>query len=315
MADFEVIRVSFKSQGIACAGRLYLPSNIQPHFACIVLANGFSGTMDWILPDFARRFAEAGFAAFSFDYRYLGESEGTPRQLISLDAQRTDLINAIKWVRSYDGIDRGKIVLWGTSLGGSHVVEVASTDHQIAAIICNMPGIDAFKGANVNAKAKAANASKAQIVTATIRLLGAASVDVIKSLFGLAPHYLEVYGKPGQAIFTDPSLVERFRTVAEGSASWKNRVAARVLFNLPKYKDGTIRRIKAPIFITLAHNDVELDNDFVKEKFSESKNVEVKEYPYDHFSLYHGDAFEQVITDQIMFLMKHVKIRDATSGD
>jgi hypothetical protein len=315
MVDFEVKTVSFKSDGVACAGRLYLPYNNKQRLACIVLANGFSGTMDWILPDFARRFAEAGFAAFTFDYRHLGESEGTPRQLISLRKQRTDLINAITWARNYDGIDSRRIVLWGTSLGGSHVVAVASTDHQIAATICNMPGIDAFKGANVAAKAKAANASKNQIAMATIQLLGAAFIDVVKNLFGLAPHYLEVYGKPGQAIFTDPSLVERFRTVAEGSASWENRVAARVLFNLPKYKNGTIRRINAPILVTLARNDTELDNDYVKEKFAESENVKVKEYPYDHFSLYHGDAFEQVISDQIRFLMKHVKIRDATSGD
>ena len=63
-------------------------------------------------------------------------------------------------------------------------------------------------------------------------------------------------------------LADRFKTLSEGSPTWKNKVAARVLFNLPKYKDGTIERIQAHIFVALATDDVELDNNFVKEKFS-----------------------------------------------
>ena len=42
------------------------------------MANGFSGTMDWVLPDYAQRFAAAGMAALAFDYRYLGESIKIP---------------------------------------------------------------------------------------------------------------------------------------------------------------------------------------------------------------------------------------------
>ena len=44
------------------------------------MAHGFSGTMDWIVPDFAARFADGGLAALIFDYRYLGDSGGEPRE-------------------------------------------------------------------------------------------------------------------------------------------------------------------------------------------------------------------------------------------
>lgn len=307
MANFEVKNVSFKSNGFNCSGRIYLPANKGESLACVVFANGFSATMDWILPDFARRFAEAGFAAFIFDYRHLGESEGEPRQVINLKNQRTDLRNALTWVRDFSGIDKRRIALWGTSLGGSHVVEVASSDNEIVAIINNMPAIDAFKGGNVKAKAKAANASSWQIVITTFQLLGAALYDVIKKTLGLNPYYLEVYGQAGRAIFTDPSLVERFKMLAKGSASWQNKVAARVLFDLPKYKDGTIQRIKSPIFVALASKDAEIDNSYVRVKFSESANVEIKEYPYNHFSMYHEEAFEEVVKDQVSFLKKHLE--------
>ena len=210
MKDVEVHKVSFKSNGLNCSAKLYLPINIKDNLPCIVLANGFSGTMDWILPDFAERFAKAGFAVFAFDYRHLGESEGNPRQLINLQNQRTDLRQALQWVRNDSRINKKKIALWGTSLGGSHVVEIASTDNDIAAMVCNMPGIDAVNGSNIKAKAKAAGASNWLILVSILRLLAAAIFDVVKSLFGLSPFYIKVYGNPGEAVFTDPVTCSSF---------------------------------------------------------------------------------------------------------
>ncbi|WP_255539649.1 alpha/beta fold hydrolase [Longitalea luteola] len=307
MTGVDAIAVSFDSNGSNCSGRLYLPISKTDKLACVVFANGFSGTMDWILPDFAERFAKAGFAAFIFDYRYLGESDGEPRQVIDTEKQRTDLKNAVTWVRNQPGIDKTRIALWGTSMGASHVVQTASTDHDIAAVICNVPALDARKGTNVKAKAKAANASQRQIITSTVRLLGAAIFDSLRNLFGLPPFYIKVYGKAGEAIFTDPSLAHRFKILAEGSPTWQNKVAARVLFKLPSYKNGTIERIKAPICVSLSTKDVEVDNNFVKKIFSRSPNAEIREYPYDHFTMYHEEGFETVVTDQLSFLKKHLE--------
>ncbi|WP_205511536.1 alpha/beta fold hydrolase [Longitalea arenae] len=306
MTGIEVVKLSFDSNGSNCSGRLYLPVNKTDKLACVVFANGFSGTMDWILPNFAKRFADAGFAALIFDYRHLGESEGKPRQIIDIEKQRTDLKNALQWVRHHARIDKRKIALWGTSMGASHIVEVASTDNEIAALICNAPALDARKGSNVQAKAKAANASKATIIISTLRLVGAAVLDVVRSLIGASPYYIKVYGKAGEAIFTDPSLAHRFKVLAEGSPGWHNSVAARVLFKLPSYKDGTIERIKAPILVSLAAKDVEVDNSFVKKIFSACPNADIREYPYDHFSMYHEEGFETVVRDQLDFLKQQL---------
>jgi dienelactone hydrolase len=299
-------RVSFDSEGAACAGHVYLPGDARAAVPCVVMANGFSGTMDWILPWFAERFAAAGLAVLIFDYRHLGASEGQPRQLIDVRKQRADLQRAVALARTYQGIDPERIALWGTSLGGSHVVDLAARDARIAAVICNMPALDALRGGNVAAKMRRAQVSRSQMAGATARLLAAAAIDAVRGLIGLSPRYIAVYGRPGEAFFTDPSLAERFRTVEENSPTWENRVAPRFLFGAPRYREGTMERIRVPLLISLASKDVEVSSAFVKEKARKAPRAEIKEYPADHFEMYHGATFEQVVADQIDFLRKHL---------
>ena len=68
-------KVHFYSDGLKLAAVLFLPDGPGPHPG-IVLCHGFTCIKELILPDYARRFAAAGFAALTFDYRGFGESEG-----------------------------------------------------------------------------------------------------------------------------------------------------------------------------------------------------------------------------------------------
>jgi pimeloyl-ACP methyl ester carboxylesterase len=99
-------RGQFASAGAFCTGCLFLPaadadltattsddqpgSNARHRLPLVLLAHGFSGTMDRLFPH-AERFARAGFAALVFDYRGFGESAGSPRQVVDLDGQRRDI--------------------------------------------------------------------------------------------------------------------------------------------------------------------------------------------------------------------------------
>lgn len=304
--SFTRTRVSFDSEGAACAGNLYLPADATAKLPCVVMANGFSGTMDWILPAFAERFASAGLAVLTFDYRHLGESEGLPRQIIDVREQRADLRQAVAFVRARATIDPARIALWGTSLGGSHVVDLAARDARIAAVVCNMPALDALRGGNIEAKMKHLKASRLLLLGTTARLVGAAAVDAVRGLLGLSPRYIAVYGRPGEAFFTDPALAGRFRTVEQSSPTWENRVAARFLFGAPRYREGTMERIQAPLLASLAREDLEVSSDFVKEKARKAPRAEIQEYPAGHFDMYHGAVFEQVVADQIAFLRRHL---------
>jgi uncharacterized protein len=304
--SFHKCKILFASKGISCRGYLYYPENSSGKLPCLVLANGYSGTMDWILPTFAEAFSSNGMAVLIFDYRYLGDSDGYPRQLIDPDEQLTDLKNAITFVRHHNLIDEKKVALWGTSLGGSYVIQVGSQDPDISAVIGNMPAIDAVRGGNVNAKAKKAGVGKFRMIIATLQLLGAATIDAIKGVLGLKPFYINVYGKPGYAFFTDPDLASRFELVEKNSPTWQNKTTPRFLFKAPHYREGTFETIQAPIHLALATQDVELSVDFIKEKAKNARSVEIKEYPYGHFDLYHGEIFLQVIKDQVRFLRRHL---------
>ena len=72
--------------------------------------------MNYRLPNYAEHFVTAGFSVLIFDYRYLGESEGEPRQLINTLKQREDIRNAILFLKNHERINHEKIVLWGISM-------------------------------------------------------------------------------------------------------------------------------------------------------------------------------------------------------
>jgi dienelactone hydrolase len=297
--------VSFDVQGSTVRGVLFRPDGSDAA-ACIVLAHGFSATMDWIVPKFAERFASAGLAALVFDYRHLGRSDGTPRQLVHVKKQREDLRAAIAFARAQPAIDPARVALWGTSLGGSHVAAIAAEDPKIAAVILNMPALDVIKGGNVESKRKALEVSRGLVVLTTLRLLGAALEDALRGVLGRTPRYLEVYGDAGHAFLADPRLAQNFEHLAKGSVTWQNRVAARFLLGAPRYREGTMERIPSPMLVCLADKDVEISNVYVIDKVRRAPRAEVRTYPYGHFDLYHGPPFEQLVAEQAAFLRHHL---------
>ncbi|MBY0286254.1 MAG: alpha/beta hydrolase [Mycobacteriaceae bacterium] len=299
-------RVSFDSDGSAIAGVLYVPDGETTKWPCVVMAHGFSGTKDWIVPDFAERFAEGGLAVLIFDYRCLGDSEGEPRQWIDSGRQRADLRRALEFARAQPAIDSNRIALWGTSLGGSHVVEVAAEDPGVAAVVANVPGLDLFTGLRGRYVSPGARSGPWQIVRATASLLGAAILDAVRGAIGLAPHYIAVYGRPGRAVFSDPALAPLFANVEQNAPSWRNEVTPRFFFHAPRYREGTIERITAPVMVTVARDDEVISTAFVVEKASRARRHEIREYPVTHFDMYHGAVRDQVAADQLAFLRHHL---------
>jgi dienelactone hydrolase len=73
--------VTFASQGIDCAGWLFVPDDLSEgqQAPAVVMANAFSATKEIYLSNHAERFAAAGFVVLAFDYRTFGDSAGEPR--------------------------------------------------------------------------------------------------------------------------------------------------------------------------------------------------------------------------------------------
>ncbi|MGH3782825.1 MAG: alpha/beta hydrolase [Pseudonocardiaceae bacterium] len=137
----------FSSGRDYCAAWLYWPAAeiSDQTVSCVVMAHGFSVTRHDGLPYIAERFAQAGYAVLLFDYRYFGESGGQPRQRFWISAQLDDWRNAIAFARGQRGIDPDRIVLWGFSFSGGHVVAITAQDHRVAAALVLCPFLNGLR--------------------------------------------------------------------------------------------------------------------------------------------------------------------------
>ena len=135
--------VHFYSEGSRLEADLHVPEGISrgERRPAIVLCHGYSGIREVILPDYARRFAAAGYVALGFDYRGFGGSEGERGRLIPLE-QIDDIRNAITFVETLAEVDPERIGLWGTSFGGFHAPYAAGVDKRIKAAVGQVGGGD-----------------------------------------------------------------------------------------------------------------------------------------------------------------------------
>ena len=74
---------------MACAAWLYRPDGVE-NPPIVVLAHGFAAFRELRLDAYAARFAQAGYAALVFDYRFWGASGGEPRRVLDIAAQQAD---------------------------------------------------------------------------------------------------------------------------------------------------------------------------------------------------------------------------------
>lgn len=138
----------FHSCGIRCAASIYRSALSSVAKAPVsVMAHGFGCIRKLRLPAYAQHFAAAGYVVVLFDYRHFGDSGGQPRQLLDIPAQLDDWRAAIAWARTLDGVDRDRVVAWGTSLSGGHVITLAGTGAPVSGIIAQVPHLSGFAAA------------------------------------------------------------------------------------------------------------------------------------------------------------------------
>ncbi|HEY2725518.1 MAG TPA: alpha/beta hydrolase, partial [Pseudonocardiaceae bacterium] len=292
--------VTFDSTGVECAAYLYRPAATSGGRSgavpCVVMAHGFSATRDDGLPAYAERFAEAGLAVVLFDYRFLGASGGEPRQLIDVGRQQEDYHAAIRYARSLEGIDRDRIVLWGTSFSGGHVIAVAARDFRLAAVISQVPYADGL-------------AAALQVPPRIQLRLGVAGLqDAVGSMLrGRPPRYVPAVGKPGEvAVMTAPEAEPGMRSMIAAGSRWRNEVTARTVLTLPMYRPAPrSENLGMPVLVCVADDDPITPPDPAVRMAERAPRGELLRYPGGHFGIYQDETFERVVADQIDFLRRH----------
>ncbi|MGH4012764.1 MAG: alpha/beta hydrolase [Pseudonocardiaceae bacterium] len=287
--------LTFDSGGVDCAAYLYRPAISTGRVPCIVMAPGFTSTRDDGLPGYAQRFAAAGLAVLLFDYRHLGASGGEPRQLVDVGRQHEDYHAAIRYVRNLDGVDPDRIVLWGSSFSGGHVIAVAARDFRVAAVIAQVPYADGL-------------AVTWQVPPRTqLRLAFAGLRDAIGTLLGRPPKLVAAVGHPGQvAAMTAPEAEPGIRALVSEGSLWRNEVTARTLLTVPLYRPGRrAEHLGMPVLVCVTDADPITPPRPAVRMAERAPRGELRHYPGGHFALYQGEMFERVIDDQIRFLRQH----------
>jgi hypothetical protein len=263
------------------------------------MAHGFGGTRDSGLLPFAEAYADAGLDVLLFDYRGFGDSTGEPRQLAWPPRQREDYRAAVEFARTLDGVDPDRIVLWGTSWSGGHVVYVAGDDPRIAAVISQAADLD---GARTLMRV-GEYVGRAQQLRLT--LLGLR--DAIGSLRGREPLMIPTVNAPGElGVMTSEEAEPGMRAIA--GPSWRNEVTARAAF--AEWTNRAITRmdeLRCPILVQIADRDSVAPASAARAAAWRAKGrVEVREYPCAHFDIYVGEWRDRAIADQLLFLRRHL---------
>jgi dienelactone hydrolase len=199
---------------------------------------------------FANRFHDSGYSVLAFDYRRLGESGGTPRQLVRIGDQLADWQAAIRFASTLPGVDSDKLSIWGFSVSGGHVFTVAARNPGLAAAIAHAPladGLDAM-----------CNALPHTTPLALTRLTARATADTLGSLLGRDPLLVPLAGERGTvASLTTPDSLNGAAALNPGNRypQWQQTVAARSAVRVGFYRPGRFAaRIQCPLLV-LAYDD------------------------------------------------------------
>jgi len=295
--------VSFASGDATCAAWLYLPAGVTAP-PVVILGHGLGATREMRLDAFAERFAAAGIAAFAFTYRHFGDSAGQPRQLLSIKRQLADWDAAIAHIKGRDDVDRTRLAVWGSSFGGGHAITVAARHHELLAAVSQCPFTDGLASA------------LALGPRASLKLLPYVARDLAAHLRGADPVTLPLAGPPGSlALMNAPDALPGYEALIPPGTPFVNAAAARVVPTIAMYRPGrAAKKVAMPILFCVSNHDTVTPPEQTIRYARTAPHGEIKTYDAGHFAFYLGEPFEQLVTDQIAFLTRHLQPVGAPSS-
>jgi dienelactone hydrolase len=338
--------IEFQSEGITCRGLFVRPNNNAKTAPLIILSHGLGGVYEMRLDAFARRFAEAGYAALTFDYRFFGRSDGHPRHWLVKEQQQQDIENAISFGRTLEGVDPKRIILWGTSLAGGHMIDVSSRRKDISATIIQGPFTDGIASALAISIPSVIQVVLFAIADAFSRVIRRKPVliplagtygtpalmtnkDVVQSVLKLFPHGSK-FSKQLSSLFRTfaAKTIKLGENISTSEVEDKYPIAnfcGSVIF-----PSGTVlisgvsaifgikivfwspwknlSKLSAPMLVCVCEHDSVAPAKQTIKHASKVSLCDVKVYPYGHFDIYTDEPFEVMVKDQLAFLNKKVPL-------
>jgi uncharacterized protein len=302
-------RITFRSGTDDCAAWHYQGSN----GACVVMAGGAGVTKEPATDRFAARFHAAGYSVLAFDHRHIGESGGTPRQVVRVREQLADWEAALDCAASLPAVQAGKIAGWGFSLAAGHLFRLAArrpSQRRLAAVIAQAPLVD---GA---ASSPRALMHETPGVLARFPLI--ALRDVARGLAGREPLVVPLAGPRGAvAMLTTPDADDCDRALNPGNAypDWQQTIAARSVVPIALYRPGrTASRISCPLLAVISTGDQSVLAAPALKAAGRVPGGEVLQVDGTHYAAF-LDQHETVVAAELEFLRRHLLQDDAVSRE
>jgi fermentation-respiration switch protein FrsA (DUF1100 family) len=297
--------IEFLSQRTVLRGWLYRPANQLQPCPAIVMAHGFSGVKEQYLDRYAECFVAAGLAVLVYDHACFGASDGEPRQEIDPPRQKRGYRDAITFVQAQDGIDPARIGIWGTSLSGGYVLEIAAIDRRVRCVVSQVPQISGFIAAvNRSRKGEASPLLDWFAADRAARFKGDPPAT-IRPVTNDPTVPCAMGGADSYAFFTDTKPF---------APAWRNEVTLRSVELVLEQEPGMylVGISPTPLLVVLAEQDLLAPTDVALEAYQRAlppKQLVI--IPGGHFIPY-VEAFEQSSSAARDWFVQHLRPRERT---
>ena len=328
----------------------------------IVMAHGMGLIQDSGLTPFIKAFrssddkSHGGFAVFTFDYATFGASDGYPRHQVHPTKHVADLKAAIGLIQNGEKndkegefdktsnrynfnlyVDTTRIGVWGTSLGGGHVLmvqqDLVQTEHRgnanshIKAVISQVPHIASGLESIIGSLVTSPRHTSLGVALYIVNLI---KWTILQAVFK-KPSYMHLVGQPGTAalmqnvgdyegyLSTLAPTNDKYLTSTHG---WENAATSdsglhmliyRPLSALGPNRNGASENAYdnangPPVLLFAAEHDTLCPAKYVqqaRERIGSRAELHLIE-DAGHFDVYRGEYLEAMLEKQVRFFKTHL---------
>jgi fermentation-respiration switch protein FrsA (DUF1100 family) len=271
------------------------------------MAHGYNCLKEFFLDKYAAAVAGAGHVVLAYDHRNFGDSDGEPRQELDPWVQVRDYRHAITFAQTLDGVDPGRVGVWGSSYAGGHVLVVGAIDRRVGCVVSQVPTISGWETTLRRTPPQALAGRRRDF-----------DADRLERFRGGSPKTVPMVVDPsegGPASHASADAWEFFTGQSSPPedqwrfAKWRNEVTLRSLELYSEYEPGSyVERIApTPLLMIVGDNDTVCPTDMGLAAFNrarEPKRLEL--YPGGHFSAY-TDQFERAAGAAAGWFAEHLR--------
>lgn len=300
--DVKHQEVQFFSDGVRIAAEVFWPVT-GPEVGLtrpgLVMAQGFGGLKKMNVNVFAQFFSASGYASLVFDYRGFGESDGERWRLIP-EEQVEDIIAAITYLGTMDGVDPRRLGVYGTSFGGGNVIAAAALDERIRCTVSSVGFGDGRRWLR-----------SLRRHSEWIEFLRRLEEDRVRAVLTGESEQVE----PEEIMVRDPESIESEKQLRarhpDRAFKLRLRDGSAIVDFRPELMAARIT--PRPVLVIAVRDDGLISNDETESLFGHLQ--EPKELfwlpPIGHHAVYEGEHLESVLTTAGRFFDRHLA---ATAG-